>query len=87
MPAECVVDDAVAGCFAQDVVCAVAVVGVEVEDAVFSDVTSVLERLRKRIHDELKSELGISAHIKLVEPRSIARSEGKAQRIIDRRSI
>ena len=60
---------------------------VEVEDAVFSDVTSVLERLRKRIHDELKSELGISAHIKLVEPRSIARSEGKAQRIIDRRSI
>lgn len=33
MPAECVVDDAVAGCFAQDVVCAVAVVGVEVEDA------------------------------------------------------
>ena len=52
-----------------------------------ADVTSVLERLRKRIHDELKSELGISARIKLVEPRTIARSEGKAQRIIDRRSI
>ena len=60
---------------------------VEVEESVFSDVTSVLERLRKRIHDELKSELGISARIKLVEPRTIARSEGKAQRIIDRRSI
>ena len=46
-----------------------------------------MEKLRKRIHDELKSELGISAHIKLVEPRSIARSEGKAKRIIDKRSI
>jgi phenylacetate-CoA ligase len=60
---------------------------VEVEEAIFSDVTRTMETLRKRIHDELKSELGISAHIKLVEPRSIARSEGKAQRIIDKRSI
>jgi phenylacetate-CoA ligase len=60
---------------------------VEVEEAIFSDVTRAMEQLRKRIHDELKSELGISAHIKLVEPRSIARSEGKAQRIIDKRSI
>jgi phenylacetate-CoA ligase len=62
-------------------------VQVEVEEAVFSDVTRGMEQLRKRIHDELKSELGISAHIKLVEPRSIARSEGKAKRIIDKRSI
>ena len=60
---------------------------VEVEESVFSDVTSVIERLRKRIHDELRSELGISAHIQLVEPRSIPRSEGKAQRIIDKRSL
>lgn len=60
---------------------------VEVEESVFSDVTSAIERLRKRIHDELRSELGISAHIHLVEPRSIPRSEGKAQRIIDKRSL
>ncbi len=60
---------------------------VEVEEAIFSDVTRAMEHLRKRIHDELKSELGISAQIKLVEPRSIARSEGKAQRIIDKRSL
>ena len=60
---------------------------VEVEEAIFSDVTRAMEQLRKRIHDELKSELGISAQIKLVEPRSIQRSEGKAQRIIDKRSI
>ena len=62
-------------------------VQVEVEEAVFSDVTRAMEQLRKRIHDELKSELGISAHIKLCEPRSIPRSEGKAKRIIDKRSI
>lgn len=62
-------------------------VQVEVEEHILSDVTRTMETLRKRIHDELKSELGISARIKLVEPRSIARSEGKAQRIIDRRNI
>ena len=60
---------------------------VEVEEAIFSDATRGLEALRKRIHNELKSELGISALIKLVEPRSIARSEGKAKRIIDKRSL
>jgi len=60
---------------------------VEVEEAIFSDATRGLEALKKRIHNELKSELGISALIKLVEPRSIARSEGKAKRIIDKRSL
>ena len=60
---------------------------VEVEDAIFSDITRGMEQLRSRIHAELKSELGLSARIKLVEPRSIARSEGKAKRIIDKRSI
>ena len=60
---------------------------VEVQESVFSDVTSKLESLRKKIHDELKSELGISARIHLAEPRSIPRSEGKAQRIIDKRSF
>jgi phenylacetate-CoA ligase len=60
---------------------------VEVEEAIFSDATRGMEMLRKRIHNELKSELGISALIKLVEPRTIARSEGKAKRIIDKRSL
>ena len=58
---------------------------VEVEDAIFSDITRGMEQLRSRIHAELKSELGLSARIKLVEPRSIARSEGKAKRVIDNR--
>jgi len=60
---------------------------VEVAAEQFSDLTRGLESLREKIHDELRSELGISAHIKLVEPRSIQRSEGKAKRIIDKRSI
>ena len=60
---------------------------VEVDETVLSDVTRAMEQLRKRSHDELRSELGISAHIKLVEPRSIERSEGKAKRIIDKRTL
>ena len=60
---------------------------VEVEESIFSDVTGVMERLRKTIHDELRSELGLSAIIKLVEPKGIQRSEGKAKRIIDKRSL
>jgi phenylacetate-CoA ligase len=62
-------------------------VHVEVEESFFSDVTGTMERLKKTIHDELKSELGLSAIIKLVEPKSIQRSEGKAKRIIDKRSL
>jgi phenylacetate-CoA ligase len=60
---------------------------VEVEEAIFSDVTGNLERLKKTLHDALKSELGLSAIIKLVEPKSIQRSEGKAKRVIDKRSL
>ena len=60
---------------------------IEVADHLFSDVTSDLETLRHKIHAALKDELGISAKIHLVEPRSIPRSEGKAQRIIDKRSL
>ena len=60
---------------------------VEVQESVFSDVTREMERLRKQIHDELRHALGISAHVRLVGPRSIPRSEGKAQRIIDKRSL
>jgi len=60
---------------------------VEVEPGFFSDTTGGLELLKKRIADEIRSDLGIQALIKLVEPKSIARSEGKAQRIIDKRKI
>ncbi len=60
---------------------------VEVSEEMFSDEVKELERIEKRIKTEVESTLGIAVRIKLVEPRSIARSEGKAVRVIDRRSI
>ena len=46
-----------------------------------------MEGLRNKISETVKSKLGISAIIKLVEPKTIARSEGKAKRVIDKRII
>lgn len=60
---------------------------VEVEESFFSDETKYLERIRKRIHNEMKQQLGISLKIRLVEPKSIARSMGKAKRVIDKRDL
>ena len=45
-----------------------------------------LEDLKNRLHAELKSNLQISVDIRIVEPKTIARSEGKAKRIIDQRN-
>ncbi len=60
---------------------------VEVEESFFSDETRVLERIRGKIAAEIRSSLGIGAVIKLVEPKSIQRSEGKAKRVIDKRTL
>jgi len=60
---------------------------VEVEENIFSDETRVMENLRNKISETIKSKLGINGIIKLVEPRSIARSEGKAKRVIDNRIL
>ena len=62
-------------------------VQVEVGEEVFSDEVKVLEGLSKRIQGEIKDLLGVSCTIKLVEPKTIARSEGKAQRVIDKRKL
>ncbi|UCD34531.1 MAG: phenylacetate--CoA ligase [Nitrospiraceae bacterium] len=62
-------------------------VQVEVMDQIFSDEIKVLENLSKRIEREIKDLLGVSCRIKLVEPRTIQRSEGKAKRVIDKRKI
>lgn len=62
-------------------------VQVEVSGAVFSDEIRVLERLSKKIEAEIKDMLGVTCKVKLVEPRTIQRSEGKAQRVIDKRII
>jgi phenylacetate-CoA ligase len=62
-------------------------VQVEVSEGVFSDEIRVLENLTKHIQKEIKDLLGVSSKVKLVEPKTIQRSEGKAQRVIDNRKI
>ncbi|MDI6852360.1 MAG: phenylacetate--CoA ligase [Deltaproteobacteria bacterium] len=60
-------------------------VRVEVDEAVFSDEVKGLQTLAQRIERRIKDYLTVSVKVKLVEPRTIPRSEGKAQRVIDRR--
>lgn len=60
-------------------------VHVEVRDGFYSDEIMKMVELKKKIAHRLQSVLGIGADIKLVEPYSIKRSEGKAQRVIDKR--
>jgi phenylacetate-CoA ligase len=60
---------------------------VEVERDMFSDETKNLEMFRSEISQAIRSELGILARIKLVEPKSIERSMGKAKRVIDKRQL
>ncbi len=62
-------------------------VQVEVNEKIFSDEIKVLEDLEKKIAKEIFTILGIGVKVKLVEPKTIARSEGKAKRIIDKRKI
>lgn len=62
-------------------------VWVEVSPELVSDAVRTLESLERRIAHELHSVLGISVKVKLVEPKTIARSEGKAKRVIDRREL
>jgi phenylacetate-CoA ligase len=60
---------------------------VEVEGKFFTDETRGLENIRSKIEQEIKAGLGLSARIKLVEPKTIERSTGKAKRVIDKRKI
>jgi len=62
-------------------------VQVEVDEQLFSDEIKVLQKLSKRIEKEIKDMLGVTCTAKLVEPKSIPRSEGKARRVIDKRKL
>ena len=53
----------------------------------FSDTVANIRALEKKIADGIKSVVGVSAAIKLVAPKSIPRSEGKAKRVIDNRKL
>ncbi len=61
-------------------------VKVEFSEAMFvTDEIKGIQRLEKHIEKGIKEFLGVSAKVSLVEPRSIPRSEGKANRVIDLR--
>jgi phenylacetate-CoA ligase len=60
---------------------------VEVGESFFSDEVRVLQGIEKKLSKSIKEFLGVTAKVQLVEPKTIARSEGKAQRVIDNRKI
>ena len=62
-------------------------VHVEMNERMISDEIKELERTEAKIRSEIESLLGIKVGVKLVEPKTITRSEGKAKRVIDKRKL
>ncbi len=60
---------------------------VEMSEGLFSDEVKQIEVLENKIAGAVKSTLGVAAKIKLVEPNTIERSEGKTKRVIDKRKF
>lgn len=62
-------------------------VQVEVEERFFSDEIRELENLTKKIAHAIQVAIGLNARVKLVEPKTIERSMGKAVHVIDKRKL
>ena len=62
-------------------------VNIELTADQFDDTTKAIEKLEKELEGAIKTMLGISPKVHLVAPKSIARSEGKAVRVIDKRKL
>lgn len=62
-------------------------VNVELGEKAFTDEVKGLQHISQKISKNIKDYLGVSATVKLVEPKAIARSEGKAVRVIDNRKL
>lgn len=60
---------------------------VELSESLSLNTISELEGIERRLKERIHSIIGISAKIMLVEPKSLPRSEGKAQRVVDLRNI
>jgi phenylacetate-CoA ligase len=60
---------------------------VEVKEEYFTDDMATLVGLQKKLEAELRSVIGLGFKVRLVEPKGIERSEGKAKRVIDKRKI
>ena len=59
---------------------------VELTEDTFTDEVRKLEAMSQKVTNAIQSILGIAAKVKLVEPKSIERFEGKAKRVIDKRT-
>jgi len=62
-------------------------VQVEVTAEVFGDTVGALERLQQQLAQAVERVIGIRAHIRLVQPHTLQRSEGKARRVVDKRKL
>ena len=62
-------------------------VNVEMTPEMFSDSLSAISVKEKELIDAMKAMLGIYAKVRLVAPKTIVRSEGKAVRVIDKRNL
>ena len=60
---------------------------VEVRPEYYTDEITKMMAMQKRLYARLQSVLGLSVNVRLVEPRSIERSTGKAKRVIDKRKL
>lgn len=60
---------------------------VEISAEFFADRVGEVENLSRRIRAEIESVLGLAVEVQLVEPKSIARAEGKVQRVVDKRKM
>ncbi len=60
---------------------------IEVTEEIFSDEVKKLEWLARKIENDIKDLVGVTARVKLVEPKTIERSVGKAKRVIDKRKL
>ena len=58
---------------------------VELDESKLTDTIKDLQNLSRKIEHALNSAIGLSVKVTLVEPKTIARSEGKAVRVVDRR--
>ena len=62
-------------------------VDVEINEEAFSGAVKDLQAVERDIEKDVKDLLGVSCTVRLVEPTTIQRSEGKAQRVIDKRKL
>ena len=62
-------------------------INVEMSEELFADDIKSIEKVERKIVADIRSVLGIGAKVHLVNPKTIARSEGKAKRVIDNRKL